>query len=250
MRIKVICSLILISILFCITNIFAKSDDNITGQESFQLGISYYDEGNLDKAIDFFEKALEIEPDLVEAYFNLGVIHSSLGDFKKAISAFENVIELNPQDKQAHLRLENIYAKMGNFSMTQESGFKYENQDSMLNVDDEENSMLLNIKQVLEEKANQLEMDFTEHPNSAQIAVELGIVYRKLGRVDKSINILTKSLDINSENGSIYEQLAISNYFKGNHANFVNNIKKAQNLGYIPSKSLKDLAQNIEIKGN
>tara|TARA_B100001964_G_C14003741_1_gene496156 strand:+ start:241 stop:459 length:219 start_codon:yes stop_codon:yes gene_type:complete len=38
----------------------------------YDLGISYYDKGDIDDAISAWEKAVVVNPEFVEAYYNLG----------------------------------------------------------------------------------------------------------------------------------------------------------------------------------
>ncbi len=40
-------------------------------------------------AREYFEKALQLDPQLIDAYMNLGMLHKETGDFEQAVSCFE-----------------------------------------------------------------------------------------------------------------------------------------------------------------
>jgi len=56
---------------------------------------------------------LEMRPDYTEAYLCLGWLHSKNGDIEKAIPAFRRAVELMPDSYDAHLYLGNLYVQRG-----------------------------------------------------------------------------------------------------------------------------------------
>jgi tetratricopeptide (TPR) repeat protein len=61
----------------------------------------------LAKALIEFEMALELDPNLPEVYYGLGVIYKLQGEREKAIEAFERFLEVGPgQDPQAKIEAE------------------------------------------------------------------------------------------------------------------------------------------------
>jgi len=63
------------------------------------LGLLYYEENNVDKAISCFEKALEYDPDFGKAHMNLGMIYMG-GDLNKSIAHLEKALDYMPEDKK------------------------------------------------------------------------------------------------------------------------------------------------------
>jgi tetratricopeptide (TPR) repeat protein len=56
----------------------------------------------LDKGLEAFQRALEINPELYQAYFSLGVIHDLRGQKDEAISYFQKFLEMDDgSDTQA-----------------------------------------------------------------------------------------------------------------------------------------------------
>lgn len=48
-------------------------------------------------------QALEIKPDMVEAYHSLGIYYAQLGEYQRAFEAFDSVIELQPDHEYVYL---------------------------------------------------------------------------------------------------------------------------------------------------
>jgi tetratricopeptide (TPR) repeat protein len=61
--------------------------------------------GNLDEAIDWYKKTLEIKPDSAEVQYNLANVLLRKGEFDEAISCYQRAIELRPGDADIHSNL-------------------------------------------------------------------------------------------------------------------------------------------------
>ena len=62
----------------------------------FQRGIAHGELGNYDAAIADYTKAIEISPNLSQAYNNRGNAYDDLKNYDAAISDFTKAIEINP----------------------------------------------------------------------------------------------------------------------------------------------------------
>ncbi len=69
--------------------------------EYHNLANDYYKIGEFDKAIEHYNKALELRPDLLETYFNRGLAYTRKGLYDKAMEDLNKVIELNPNLAEA-----------------------------------------------------------------------------------------------------------------------------------------------------
>ena len=65
-------------------------------------GLAKVDSGDLQGAIADYGKAIELNPQLVEAYNNRGNAKSDSGDLRGAIADYDKAIELNPQLAEAY----------------------------------------------------------------------------------------------------------------------------------------------------
>jgi cytochrome c-type biogenesis protein CcmH/NrfG len=75
-------------------------------------GTMYRETGQFDKAVANFRKANQAAPNHVQSLFNLGIVYSSnLNQAEKAVSAWKKVIEIapkSPQADQARIALEEL----------------------------------------------------------------------------------------------------------------------------------------------
>ncbi|MDD5006189.1 MAG: tetratricopeptide repeat protein [Candidatus Omnitrophica bacterium] len=78
------------------------------------LGGGYVDIGKYDKAIYFYKKATEVDPNDTLAYYNLGVMYGQTGNIKEQIAAYKKAIELLPSFSQAYNNLGAVFQKKGN----------------------------------------------------------------------------------------------------------------------------------------
>ena len=59
------------------------------------IGTRFADEENYPEALKNFNKAIDLNPDYVSAYFNRGTVKIELGDFTGARADFNNAYKLN-----------------------------------------------------------------------------------------------------------------------------------------------------------
>jgi small glutamine-rich tetratricopeptide repeat-containing protein alpha len=74
----------------------------------YELGASYFQTGQTQKAGQIAADILELEPYYVDAYHLLGSAYARLGDLKQAKEAWEQVLALDPQDSIAVNNLKEI----------------------------------------------------------------------------------------------------------------------------------------------
>jgi superkiller protein 3 len=69
------------------------------------------------KAIEFFEKAIRVEPDFSDAYNNLGYAHEQSGNYEKAISYYQKAVSnlQYPTPEKAYINMGNSYYRLGDY---------------------------------------------------------------------------------------------------------------------------------------
>lgn len=77
---------------------------------AFQLGVLYYQSGDIDKAQIEFERAVAMNNNYSNARYFLGLIYDRKGDKQKAIGQFEQIEALNPINQEVKHILENLRA--------------------------------------------------------------------------------------------------------------------------------------------
>jgi tetratricopeptide (TPR) repeat protein len=83
-------------------------------ESNYQLGSTYGKLlNNMDSAIIFLVRAVQIRPESKDANRDLGVAYAIKGDIEKSIPFFEKTIELDPNDPSNYINLGISYQKMG-----------------------------------------------------------------------------------------------------------------------------------------
>ena len=86
----------------------------------YQLGVLEKKMGNSDKAIAYFNKAIKIKPDFHKAWFTLGTSYEVDNNLDSAIVKYNKAIELNPGYTKAYGNLGNIYTIQENYDFAKD----------------------------------------------------------------------------------------------------------------------------------
>jgi tetratricopeptide (TPR) repeat protein len=73
------------------------------------LGYAYLNAGAYDQALEWSERALQIDPRDAFAYYNLSAVYHKRGDLKQAILMGEKALEIDPTFNMAYYTMGGIY---------------------------------------------------------------------------------------------------------------------------------------------
>ncbi len=118
--------------------------------------------GRHDEARTFYERGIKLKPNDSAAYNNLGLWHSNRGELREAEVCFIKAVELDPQSSQSYNNLGMLY---GNTGKNEEAKYALEK------------SLALN-------------------PSSAQANTNLAVVLCRMGRAEEAKGFLKKALAI------------------------------------------------------
>ena len=91
----------------------ALKDDSENPKIYSRLAMANWEKDCIEKAIIFYSKAIELDPTYDIAYNNLGVVFlDGLGDATRAIDYFRTAIEINPEYVLAHFNIARSYEAM------------------------------------------------------------------------------------------------------------------------------------------
>ena len=80
----------------------------------FEEALLLDERGEAKSARLYYQKAIEEDDSIADAYCNLGIIESQEGNYPKAIDCFTLCLKQNPRHYEAHYNLANLYAEVGN----------------------------------------------------------------------------------------------------------------------------------------
>ena len=79
----------------------------------YNLGHHYLSEGNPQRAVDCYTRAIELEPDIPGYYINRGNMFLKAGEAEGAAHDYATAIQLDPGNAAAHFNLGNALRRMG-----------------------------------------------------------------------------------------------------------------------------------------
>ncbi|MGN0031752.1 MAG: tetratricopeptide repeat protein [Candidatus Gastranaerophilaceae bacterium] len=79
----------------------------------YNKGIDYYQLGQLEEAASCFKKAVELDPNYIDAYYNLGSILEYLKQDEAALAVFKQIILRKPDDYESVYKAAALSKKVG-----------------------------------------------------------------------------------------------------------------------------------------
>lgn len=79
----------------------------------YNMGIDFYKLGQYDKAMASFRRAIELDPNYIDAYYNLGSILEYLKQYDASLTVFKQIIVRKPDDYEAVYKAAALSAKLG-----------------------------------------------------------------------------------------------------------------------------------------
>ena len=163
-----------------------KKDKNCISVATGNMGIIYRIQGDMEKALEHYEKALEIHTEIgnklgmTSALGNMGIIYRIQGDMEKALEHYEKALEIDYD----------IGNKQGMANQLGNMGVVYQIQGDMTKA--------------LEHHQKALEID-DEIENKQGMANQLGnmgVVYQTQGDMEKALEYHQKALEIDDQIGN------------------------------------------------
>jgi tetratricopeptide (TPR) repeat protein len=83
-------------------------------------GTLHYEEGNLEKASEYFRRAIALDAESALAHFNLGSVLDEMGELEAARQHLRRAVGLHPDYSDAHYNLAFLCEKLGAFAEARE----------------------------------------------------------------------------------------------------------------------------------
>ncbi len=165
--------------------------------------------GDLDKARIELKNVLQIDPKDAEAYYQLGKIFEQQGDYQKAFGNYQKAEELNPDLLENQARLGRFYLLLAN-----DVGKAQEKIDFILSKDPDNAEGLLLKAAVLTKEGDRpqalkiAETVVADHPDHVGAGIFLATLYIFDNEIKDSIRVLDVVLKTNKDNERLNKMLA------------------------------------------
>ncbi len=177
------------------------------GEVFFSRGNAYLFKGEVDRAIADYDRAIELKPDLAEAYNNRGNAYWNKGEVDRAIADYDRAIELKPDYAEAYYNRGIAYRNKGEVDR------------AIADYD----------------RAIELKPDYAEAYNNR------GIAYWNKGEVDRAIADYDRAIELKPDDAEAYYNRGIAYKMQGNTDQARADFEKSLELSDDP-----DLQQAVE----
>jgi spermidine synthase len=198
-----------------------------------KLGTLYQNQGELDKAIEEYKKAIGINPNSLSAHSGLAYIYEGQEKFPEAIEQFKELLRIQPNIPQLHVGLGLLYDKQGMLDEAVAEMKKAEQLDTKSPVAAINLGIIYRKKGMLDEAIAEFKKLTESQPNAAAFHGFLGDLYREKGDFNDAEIAFKKALKLDASMASepnFMASLAMVYYGKGNYAEAEKEINKAINL--------------------
>ena len=172
------------------------------------LGIALVQKGQVDEAVVQYQKVLEIDPNFLGAYSNLGIALVQKGQLDEAIDRFRKALEVNPNDVQAHTNLGHALLEKGR---TDEAIAQFQKalgiNPNYAEADNNLGNALLQ-KGRLDEATERYQKALKINPNYAEAHSNLGLAFAQKGRLDEAIDEFQEALRLKPDLSPAQSNLA------------------------------------------
>ncbi len=203
----------------------------------FELGLLYYSQRDINKAISNVEKAYQLRPDNVWYALTLGSMYAQLSQFDKAIVIYEALHKSNPNNRSYSMELANLNLKAGNSSRALDLFNEIEAREGV----SEEISLRKHHIYLAEGKKKKAQAELERLASASEfdsrIQALLAEYYMMNGMDDKAYDTYQKILQIDPDNP--YINISLADYYrrKGDLKESIKALKKGFSNQYLDAST-------------
>jgi tetratricopeptide (TPR) repeat protein len=76
--------------------------EKVTNPHTFyNIGTSFFNKGEVNMAVEYYNRAIGLDSNLSDAYYQLGLCHLNLNEKEKAREYFQKFLDLDPDSAKA-----------------------------------------------------------------------------------------------------------------------------------------------------
>lgn len=110
---KILFTLLILSCFVIVQPVNADYVPLTEAKLEYNQGIDYYNAQQYDRSMASFRRAIELDPNYIDAYYNLGTVLEYLHQDEAALTVFKQIIVRKPDDYEAVYKAANLSKKTG-----------------------------------------------------------------------------------------------------------------------------------------
>jgi tetratricopeptide (TPR) repeat protein len=191
------------------------------------LGVALADKGQMDEAIQEYQKAIDVEPTYARAHDNLGRALQAKGKLDEAIAEHRKALALGPKVALFHNNLGVALADKGQMDEAMQEFQKAIDVDPMYARAHDNLGMALRARGQLNKAIKECKEAIRIDPKDAKAHYNLGLVLGEKGRVDEAITEYEKAAELDPKDAKTHYNLAIVLSLKGRQNEAIARLQKA-----------------------
>jgi tetratricopeptide (TPR) repeat protein len=190
-------------------------------------GAAYRAMGQLDVAIDSFNKAISLKPDYADTYNNMGNALKDQGKLEEAIAAYNKALSIKPDYAEVYYNMSNALKEQGKLEEAIEAykkalSLKPDYSDAYNNMGN-----ALREQGKLEKAIEAYNKALSIKPDYADAYNNMGNVFHEQGKLEEAIEAYNKALSLKPDYADAYNNMGISLHEQGKLEDAIGAYKKA-----------------------
>jgi len=209
---------------------YGQAVKNLSTEDWFERGLSFYDSQQYEEAIKAYTKALNINPRYTDAYNNRGLAWADKGDHDRAIDDYNSALEIKPRDVYAYTNRGFAWCKKGDHDRA------IADLNKALEIDPREAVAYNNRGIAWGNKSNfdraiaDFNIALEINPRYADAYYNRGTSWDDKGDFDNAIADYTKAIDINPRFVVAYNNRGVAWHHKGNYKRAIADYTRALDI--------------------
>jgi len=226
--------------------VISKDKNNYQGLR--HLGILYHDTRQQQKAIQYLESAINLQPSIADAYNNLGLVYFINDEIETARSLFEKSFNLNNSYIPAVNNLTRVYFKMSDREKCMKAALHALKLAPNGYICKLNYALALSINGKIDEGIQLLE-NLKDENKTDDLFNQLALMYEVSGKIDESNQYLLESFKLNQNNYAMLAKLLENNVLDEKELNYkIEDIYNEDN--FVNLKEKHHLARCLYINYN
>ena len=176
----------------------------LDAEEYAHRGLEAQQQGDSEQAIQYYNKAIDLDPNDAKVYYNRGVAYGNKGELDQAIQDFTKAIDLNPNDAIAYNNRGIAYGDKDDFDRAIQDYTKAIKRNSDYAEAYNNRGVAYGNKGDFDRAMQDYDKAIDLDPNDAIAYNNRGVAYRGKGKLDQAIQDYTKAIELNPQLAEAY----------------------------------------------
>ncbi len=171
---------------------------------NYLIGIAVFENGDFQRAGQFFSNDASMRPQFPNTSYQLGMVHYKLGKIQQSITCFQKAVQLKPRYVKANYQLAVAYASQGIYDQAEKTlkqllSYKTDFAPALLEL-----GTIYHAQYRMEDATAEYEKALKADPKQKEAAYKLGELKKSLGKMEEAISFFQTASELDPGDSDIY----------------------------------------------